>query len=482
MKSERLSCTILLLACLTLGSCSKQKAEIPVTTSSAEARQLFLQGRDLLDAARPADALPYFMQALEQDHDFALAQLGVAETAATDDERAAALERAIELGGRISLGERRMIFAVHARKAGDLTRRLEICREMVRMYPDDARARLLLGESYDALGNHVHAITSYTETIGLDPELSPVYRRLSDTYRSLGRYRQAEGALVKYVAMRSSDPNAHGFFADLIMKTGRFEESIEHYEKALALDPDFRTARVGIGNNLVFLERTEEAQAMFQELYDSAGGNGERMSALIWLAAAQLHQEDHERALAELDRAYELANQTDDAAALAAVLDLMGDVLLESGNADAALSRYTESAAILEDSDLPHATKQAARSNIVYHQTRIAIARGEFSTARSKLAEFRRSLRDGTADAKDRFNEMSGLIALAEGDREKAVLQLERASQRDPRISYSLALAYRDLGRDDEARRSCRHAADFNEPAIEFAFVRAKARRLLGEI
>ena len=77
---------------------------------------------------------------------------------------------------------------------------------------------------------------------------------------------------------------------------------------------------------------------------------------------------------------------------------------------------------------------------------------------------------------------MSGLLALAEGDRETAVRLLERAGLQDPRIFYWLALAYRDLGRDDEARKNCRKAADFNASEIEFAFVRAKARRLLEEI
>ncbi len=59
MKSERLLGWILLLACLTLGSCSlgKQEAKIPLTTSSDEARQLFLQGRNLLDAARPTETI-----------------------------------------------------------------------------------------------------------------------------------------------------------------------------------------------------------------------------------------------------------------------------------------------------------------------------------------------------------------------------------------------------------------------------------------
>jgi tetratricopeptide (TPR) repeat protein len=484
MKSERLLGWIVLLVCLTLGSCSlgRQEAKVPVTTSSDEARQLFLQGRELLDAGRPAKARSYFVQALGQDSEFALAHLALAEVETTEGERAAALAIAVGFADRVSLGERLMILAVKAGRDGNPTARMKYCRDLVRLYPDDERAQLLLGESYEEQQDHANAIQTYRAVLEVHPELASAYRRLGDVYRALGRYRQAEGALVKYLALNPSEPDPYHNLAELMMKTGRFEESIEHYEKALVLDSDLRSARIGIANNLIFLERPAEAQTTFQELYESAGGAAERLSALLWLAAAQLHQEDHESALAELRKAHALAQASEDAAAQADVLELMGDTLLEAGDADAALSRYTESLVVLEDAGLSEAVKHAARKNHVYHQTRVAIAKRELTTAKSRLKEYRESLQRGTADAKNRFNEMSGLIALAEGDRETAVRLLERAGLQDPRIFYWLALAYRDLGRDNEARKNCRKAADFNAPEIEFAFVRAKARRLLEEI
>ena len=301
-------------------------------------------------------------------------------------------------------------------------------RGLIDLYPDDARAQLRLGESYAALGDHAKALDCYKAASELDAQLSPIYRRQSDGYRALGRYRQAEGPLAKFVAMHPSVANPHGLFAELMMKMGRFEESIASYEKALALDPDFRAARIGIGNNLIFLERPEDARKTFEKLHESASEDGERLTALSWLAAAHLHREDHEGALAQLEKAQALAGGIGDAVALADVLELMGDVLLETGSEDAARSRYAESAAAIEDSDLTDAVKHVARSNHIYHQARIAIARGEIGTAKAKLAAYRGSLGDGIPGAKDRFNEISGRVALAEGDRETAVRQFERAN------------------------------------------------------
>lgn len=485
MKSERRFRWILLLTCLAVGACSlgTQEATIPVTTSSDRARKLFLKGRNRLDVGLAAAARSYFRRAMVKDAEFALARLGLAQSATTEAERLAALRIAMTLANRVSVGERRLILAFKAGVSGDMTGRMEYYRELVRLYPDDARVRMLLGRSYEELGGWSEAVTWYKAAIELDPGLASGYFRLGNVYQSTGRHRQAEGAFVKYVELSPLEPDAHRVYAELIMKTGRFEESIENYEKALALDSDFSAARIGIANNLIFLERPEDARRAFQELYESADEDRERLSAQFWIAALHLHAEDPAGALTELRKALADSRETDDAAAEAEVLRLMGDILLEAGDADSALTRYKESFDVVENANFPDGTKDAARGDHVYHEARVAIAKGQLSSAGAKLEQYREALgghRGG--GVKNRFNEMRGRLALAGGDHQAAVQLLERADREDPRILYLLAQAYHELGREQEALKNCRRAADFNAPEIEFAFVRAKARRLLEEI
>jgi len=57
--------------------------EIPITTTSEDARNLYLQGRDLVEKIRFTDGNKYFHQALEKDPDFALAWLAAANSSAT---------------------------------------------------------------------------------------------------------------------------------------------------------------------------------------------------------------------------------------------------------------------------------------------------------------------------------------------------------------------------------------------------------------
>ena len=58
--------------------------KIPITTSSAEARDLYLKGRDLAEKLRATDARRFYEQAVEKDKNFALGYVGLANTVGDD--------------------------------------------------------------------------------------------------------------------------------------------------------------------------------------------------------------------------------------------------------------------------------------------------------------------------------------------------------------------------------------------------------------
>ena len=90
----RVSLCALALTALAVSALAADR--IPITTSSEEARQLYLKGRDLVEKLRATDARPLFEQALAKDPSFALAQVGLANTAGTAKEFFAAIGQ----GGR----------------------------------------------------------------------------------------------------------------------------------------------------------------------------------------------------------------------------------------------------------------------------------------------------------------------------------------------------------------------------------------------
>src|SRR5690349_6998963 len=85
-----LACALVLVGCALAGTkatkTSGESGKIPITTSSDEAKQAYLKGRDLAEKLRATDAHAQYQKAVELDPNFALAWVGLANTSGTAKE------------------------------------------------------------------------------------------------------------------------------------------------------------------------------------------------------------------------------------------------------------------------------------------------------------------------------------------------------------------------------------------------------------
>ena len=80
-------------------------------------------------------------------------------------------------------------------------------------------------------------------------------------------------------------------------------------------------------------------------------------------------------------------------------------------------------------------------------------------------------------------NELDGMIALEGREYQKGMGFLKKSNLQNPYNLFRLALAYRGIGDNEQAREYCTRAARFNAlPAPNYAFVRTKAERLLQDL
>ena len=75
MKTIRFIYFVLLISFIVPLTLVAQNKEVPVTTTSKEARDLFMQGRDKLDNSEAVAASALFDQAIQKDPNFAMAYL-----------------------------------------------------------------------------------------------------------------------------------------------------------------------------------------------------------------------------------------------------------------------------------------------------------------------------------------------------------------------------------------------------------------------
>src|SRR4051812_35084710 len=119
----RLIACVLLLGAYESASAAPQTKpaadKIPITTSSADARALYLEGRDLAEKLRATDARRLYEQAVAKDPNFALGYLALANTSGTTKEFIDGTTRAAALAGQVSEGERHLILGLEAAMKGD---------------------------------------------------------------------------------------------------------------------------------------------------------------------------------------------------------------------------------------------------------------------------------------------------------------------------------------------------------------------------
>ncbi len=454
--------------------------KMPITAASDEARKLYVDGRDLLERLRGTDARRLFEQAVAKDPNFALGYVGLANTAGTNREFVDAVTKAAALADKVSEAERHQILGLEAGLKGDPNGNLAHLTALVKLCPNDERAHNLLAILYFGRQDYDNAIAEFVKATSINPKFSPPYNQLGYAYRFLERFSDAETAFKKYTELIPDDPNPYDSYAELLMKIGRFEESITMYEKALSIDPNFVNSYVGIGNDYLAMGKTDQARTAFAKVATRARNTGERRLARFWTAASYVHDGATDKAIDELKAGSALAEAEHDAGTMSGDLVQMGDVLREAGRPDEALAKYTEAVKVMDGSQLPEPVKAATRRNNLFEEGRVAVARHDLATAKSKAAEYASQVAARKAPFELRQqHELAGLIALAEKRYAAATEEFKQANQRDPRVLFLMAQAAQGAGDTQQAAALAQKVAHFNELSFNFAYVKSKATKSL---
>jgi tetratricopeptide (TPR) repeat protein len=462
---------------------AKGAAKIPITTKSNEARDLYIKGRDFVEKLRIPDGRKLFEQAIEKDRDFALAYVGLANTAGTTKEFFDAVERAVALAPKASEAEQLIIRGLDAGGRGDLVHQKEYYTKLIAQFPDDERAQMLLGGHYFGQQDYPNAIRAFEAAIKLDPKFTAPLNQLGYAYRFTDKLADAEKTFKKYIELIPNDPNPYDSYAELLMKTGRFDESIKTYEKALAIDANFTASYVGIGNNQMFLGKYDAARTSFGKLGAQARTDGERRQAVIWTATAFVAEGAWDKATAEVDKLVAWSTKSGDLGQLANDLNLAANVALEGGKPDVAAAKFKAQAETSAKANLPADVKATAKRNALYNQARVALAKKDLKTAKALSADYTKEVAvKGVPFQVRQAHELAGMIAIEEKNWKLAPGELAKANQLDPRVLYLQAVALEGAGDIAGARAKAAKAADFNGLAFNYAFIRTPAKALVAKL
>jgi tetratricopeptide (TPR) repeat protein len=479
---------------MAIGGCSKKEAaepavvaaepapadsgKIPVTTSSAEAKAEFLQGRDMVEKLLITDSTQHFQKAVSLDANFAWAELSLAASAPTAREFFEHLNKAVSFADKASNGERLLILATEAGANANTVKQKDYLDQLVAAYPNDERAHFNMAGYHFGQQEYPQAIEHYRKATELNATYSTAYNLMGYAYRQSGDHASAEQAFQKYIELIPQDPNPYDSYAELLLKMGRFDDSIVQYRKALAIDPNFVNAYQGIAMALLYQGKPNEAAAELATMSSKARTDGERRTALLARTIVYADGGQMARALADVDQQYVLGEKTGDTLAMALDCGLKGNILMEMGEPDQAKAQFERSLKLIQDSSLSQEIKDNALLGSYYNLTRVALAKKDFAAAGRTAEEFRKGALATKNPAQARnVHELDGIVALAEKKYDKAAADLLQANQQNPQNLYRLCQAYQGLNDAAKAADFCARAANFNSlPAVNYAFVRSRAK------
>ena len=324
--------------------------------------------------------------------------------------------------------------------------------------------------------DYAAAVAEYKKATAINPQFSQPYNQMGYAYRFMGKNAEAEQAFKKYIELIPGDPNPYDSYAELLMKLGRFDESIKSYEKALSVDPNFVASYIGIGNNRVFLGQPRRGA---RKLRAAGRGRAQRRraaaGALLDRAVVRARGGHGQGAGRAREDGGHRPRRARTSPRMSGTYNQMGNILLEAGRVDDAAARFKEQVAAMEKAEVAAQVKDATRRQHLFDEARVALARKDLAARQGQGGR----VRDGGGGQEDPVRGPAEPRAggphrpRREATTRSRSPSSAQANQQDPRVVYLLATALDRQGRlaGGEGRRGAGRGL---ERAVEHVRLRAR--------
>jgi len=454
------------------------EGEIPITTSSNEALQLFLQGRELSENLKSPQAAKLFEQAIAKDPNFAKAYLFRAFSGGGYKIFRDNLSKAVELMDKASEGEKHEILFDQANADGDGTKQKAELDKLLELFPNDKRVHNTAGNYfYYTVQNYDKAIVHYKKVVELDPNYASTYNSMGYMYKDMENYADAEKAFQKYIELIPDEANPYDSYAEFLLLQGRYDESIEQYNKSFETDPEFVSALSGIGDNYIFMAEYEKAREYYQQYFDKAFNLNQKMGALFLKATSYVHEGKIDEALKTFEERTTLAKENNSPNYVVNSYLNAEYALDEAGKfeeGEAYLNQADEFITIAEMKEADRNTfKLIAGLDRCYHY----IMRGDLESAENDVKTHKQMVEQRqNPDEKQFFNMILGMLETGKKNYEAALTHLAEADKESPYVWFCQAVAQEKAGNKEEAKKLYSKVGTCNENSMGLAVVRKKAQ------
>jgi Flp pilus assembly protein TadD len=275
-------------------SSAEQSLRRAIALNSKSLAALNNLGIVLAREGKPADAIPYYQQALKlrpddpatkrnlalayfkaqqyrsawsllepltakSPHDFQLLDLSGLTLFALDryPEAARYLERANQADPS-DLETLDMLGKAYLRTK-DYKALPSVFARIMKLNPNSASAHVMMGTAYDEVSDRPNAIKEYQAAEQADPNFMGVHSGLGYLYWRQGDTDLAEKEMREELKRFPTDPIAHCILGQILLNNSQLDDAQAHFQAALKANPLYFDALLGIGKTEIALKRPEAA-------------------------------------------------------------------------------------------------------------------------------------------------------------------------------------------------------------------------------
>jgi len=167
-------------------------------------------------------------------------------------------------------------------------------------YPDRASTQSMVrGDNLMKVFNWYEAINEYNTAIAVDPYYADAYYKRSIAFSKVGRFDEAKNDQNKAIAINPNIGYILDYRAQLYLIEEDYNNAIVDLLAAVSINPDEEDYRFRLGNAQINQGDYQDAVNTFSGIIDKDQTD---TLAYILRAVANIHLEEHQKALTDLNR------------------------------------------------------------------------------------------------------------------------------------------------------------------------------------
>jgi tetratricopeptide (TPR) repeat protein len=255
-----------------------ETVNLPVTTSSAKARELYQKGMEDYENLYLERCNDDWRAAVKEDPNLAVAWAWIALNSSNPEEVSAARAKAKEVAPRATAGEQLMVAWISKVQEDDFIGGITAMNDMLEMYPRDKHLLYLAGNWLLLENGDDQALVVMEKALAIDKNFPAALNDQAYLYARSRQFDKAFADMDRYVALLPKEPNPQDSYGELLRMAGNFEGSLTHYRAALKIDPDFVTSQVGLGDTYALMGNQEQARIEYDKAIHYAHNEADRLT------------------------------------------------------------------------------------------------------------------------------------------------------------------------------------------------------------